>query len=70
MGDYDLRLNCTRCTEFTRYEHERDVHGVLNSNVVRCSECGKKHSSASLYMVDIHRQYERTEDGTLLEDLP
>ena len=58
-------LNCTRCKAFTDYYHEED-----NTNVVRCEECGKRHSTKSTYAVKPGKQYERDEAGTLLESVP
>lgn len=64
MGRKELRLNCTRCGEFTHAEKGS------TDNVVRCAECDKRHSTESLYMVDTSKQYNRDESGQLLEDLP
>ena len=58
---HDLRLNCTKCNDFTEYETGKNA-------VVRCSECGKKHSDDSVWMVKLGKDYERAADGTLLED--
>lgn len=65
----ELQLNCTRCGEFKQYEPDRDRDGNLRSDVVKCTDCGKKHSDKSLYMVDPNRSYERDESGTLLEEV-
>lgn len=37
----DLALECTRCEELTDFERE-------STEVVRCAECGKRHSTMSL----------------------
>lgn len=63
-----LRLNCTKCGEFQAYEVEQATSD--GSQIVRCDECGKRHSDDSVYMVDPDRQYERDEAGNLLEELP
>jgi len=61
-----LKLNCTRCGQFTDAHQKRDDP----STVVRCNQCSKKHSDDSLYMVDPNRKYKRDETGQLIEDLP
>lgn len=66
MLKHDLRLNCHPCGDFTEY-HRKDNDP---NTVVRCDGCGKKHSTDSLYMVNPTREYDRAEDGTLLENLP
>lgn len=68
MGRQELRLNCTNCGTFRPYDVEQQTSD--GGSIVRCSTCGKRHSDDSVHMVDLTRQYERDEDGTLLEDLP
>lgn len=65
IPDRPLRLNCTRCHDFTEYERDSD-----NREVVYCEECGKKHGSASLFAIDPHATYRRDESGELLEEPP
>lgn len=65
MTNYQLRLNCERCGRFTEYASKT---GDPDS-VVRCDECGKKHSTDSVYMADLHRTYQRDESGALVEDI-
>lgn len=59
----ELRLDCKRCGEFRTYGRESDDPDT----VVRCDECGKRHSTASIYSVDPDRQYRRDEAGTLTD---
>lgn len=59
------RLNCTRCHEFTDWEEESE-----DNDVIRCGECGKRHSKENLHPVDPDKQYDRDEDGNLLETPP
>jgi len=66
MTNLKLRVNCNDCARFTEYRR-RDSDP---QTVVRCDECGKKHSEASIYMVDLHQTYRRDETGALVEDLP
>lgn len=47
MADLDIRLRCTQCRAFRRFE--RPERG---SSVVTCTECGKRHSTDSLHAVD------------------
>lgn len=67
MTRRDLRVNCERCGQFQEYEAEKEA--ADGSLIVRCAACGKRHSDASLYTVDLHRTYRRDESGELLEDL-
>jgi len=60
----DLYLNCTKCGEFTVALQMKDDP----KTVVRCKDCGKKHSDNSLYFVDPDDDHERDEAGNLLED--
>lgn len=60
----DLRLNCTRCGDFTHAETGS------TKNVVRCKDCGKRHSTHSLHFVEVDKDYERDEAGNLMEELP
>ncbi|MFB6173379.1 MAG: hypothetical protein ABEI39_01925 [Halobacteriales archaeon] len=39
-----IRLKCTSCRAFREFEREGDA-------VVRCGECGKRHSTDSLHAV-------------------
>lgn len=55
-----LQLNCTRCGEFTDYWEEK-------KHMVKCDECGKRHHTDSIWMVDPSKSYERDEAGNLLE---
>jgi len=68
MDRQELRLNCTRCCEFREYQHVQETSD--GGRIIDCAFCGKRHSDASLYMVDTWQQYDRDEDGTLQEDLP
>jgi uncharacterized Zn finger protein len=58
-----LLLNCNRCGDFVEYEAKKDDP----KTVVRCGECGKRHSIDSIWMVDTAKEYERDEGGVLLE---
>lgn len=64
-GTWPILLNCTRCGAFTEYQTEE-------GEVVRCEECGKRHSTDSLHLVNPQRvgHYRRDEAGTLLECPP
>lgn len=62
----DLYLDCVDCGEFTEAYTKKDDP----DSVVRCNECGKKHSDNSLYFVDPNANHERDEAGNLIEDLP
>jgi DNA-directed RNA polymerase subunit RPC12/RpoP len=64
MTNYALRLNCSACHAFTRYTRQLDDP----TTVVRCKDCGKKHSDDSVWMVDTHTTYERDDSGALLEE--
>lgn len=59
----EVRLDCTRCHAFRVYRTE-------SHSVVRCDECGKRHSKNSLHVVDPGASYDRDESGTLLEEPP
>lgn len=59
----ELRLNCTACGAFQPF----DRRGSDPKTVVRCDECGKKHSRDSVYMVRPGRSFDRDESGALLE---
>lgn len=63
VGEIPLRLNCSRCGAFRDYWREQE-------NVVRCDECGKRHSDNSLMLADPDKTYERDEAGNLLEVPP
>ena len=62
-GEWPIRLNCTGCGAFTEWESESE-------EVVRCADCGKRHSRDSLHMVNPRKEYARDESGALLEDPP
>lgn len=62
MTERGLRLNCTRCGDFTHAETGS------TENVARCQDCGKRHSTDSLHFIDLSKDYERDESGQLLED--
>lgn len=66
MERRQLRVNCHRCGAFAKYTHNREDPDT----VIRCSGCGKKHSTDSLHMVDTLRDYQRDETGTLIEQIP
>lgn len=66
MSTYDLQLNCHRCGDFTEPIKRKDDPDT----VVRCGGCGKKHSEGSIYFIDMNREYNRSEDGVLLDRLP
>lgn len=57
------RLDCVRCNEFTEY-HRDDGDP---DTVVRCDECGKRHSDDSVYFVDPDKRYERDESGVVYD---
>lgn len=59
----ELRVNCNECGAFTEYTRNNDDP----KSVVRCGDCGKRHSTDSVWMVDPTRNYERDERGSLLE---
>ena len=59
FSDYPLLLDCSDCCKFTEFVDKRD-------SVVACEECGKNHSIASLYVADPEKEYERTDNGTLI----
>lgn len=58
-----LRLNCNDCGSFTEYHRNDDDP----ETVVRCDDCGKRHSTDSVWMVDTSKSYQRDESGALLE---
>ena len=60
MNRHELRLNCTRCGSFEAYDHDTNT-------VVRCAECGKRHSTDSVWLVDPDERFDRDESGALLE---
>jgi len=68
MGRQELRLNCVNCGTFREYEVVKSTSD--GGQIVDCEFCGKRHSDASVFMVDPWKQYERDEAGNLLEDLP
>lgn len=58
-------LNCTRCHEFTDYYYEEG-----SAEIVRCEECGKRHSVDSTFAVKPDKRYDRDEAGQLMESVP
>lgn len=69
MLRHALRLNCSECRKFTEYEDLGKDDG--DRIQVKCEECGKRHTSERLYLVDTANTYQRDEvTGELLEDLP
>lgn len=64
MKPLPIKLNCTRCNEFT------DYWGENGNDVVRCAECDKRHSPGSLYTVNPEKSYKRDESGELQEVPP
>lgn len=44
MDDLEIKLRCTGCRGFQEFER-------VGENVVRCVECGKRHSTDSLHAV-------------------
>lgn len=44
MDDLEIQLRCTDCRVFRAFER-------VSENVVRCIECGKRHSTDSLHAV-------------------
>lgn len=60
----ELLLNCNDCGTFTDYSRNDEDP----KTVVLCDECGKRHSTDSVFMVDPDRSYERDEAGVLLQD--
>lgn len=59
-------LDCTKCGDFTEATGRFDD----SKNVVRCAECGKRHSTDSMHMVDPEKYYHRDESGKLLSSTP
>jgi DNA-directed RNA polymerase subunit M/transcription elongation factor TFIIS len=47
-ADPEIRLDCTRCDQHREYYRKHDDP----ETVVRCSECGKRHSKHSLIDVN------------------
>lgn len=64
MSELVNRLDCTRCSMFTEWYQEEE------KRVVRCEECGKRHSFDSLHVIHAEKEYKRSEDGRLLEVTP
>jgi len=58
-----MKLDCVECKEFQ--EWRRDGNGTI-----KCDECGRRHSGDSLYVVFPDKDYNRNEDGVLLEVPP
>lgn len=67
MNKMALRLNCTRCGSFEEYEVEKRTSD--GGQVVRCEVCGKRHSDASVHIIDPDRSFERDESGQLMGDV-
>lgn len=59
-----IQLDCTKCERFNDFETEEDTE------VVRCSLCGKRHSRDRLYTVQPDKRYNRDEAGNLMETPP
>lgn len=53
--DLAIRLKCTSCRAFRDYE-------AISETVVRCSECGKRHSTDSLHAVAEDEEAEFDDD--------
>ena len=47
MADLEILLRCTGCRTYRAFER-----GDRATKVVRCSTCGKRHSTDSLHAVD------------------
>ena len=47
MADLEIQLRCTGCEAYRPFERRK-----RGSNAVACGECGKRHSTDSLYPVD------------------
>lgn len=47
MADLEILLRCTGCRAYRTYERREG-----SKHVVRCAECGKRHSTDSLHAVD------------------
>lgn len=47
MADLEILLRCTGCRDFRPFDRTAG-----SKRVVRCSECGKRHSVDSLHAVD------------------
>jgi len=45
MADLRIVLRCTGCRAYTTFER-------VGETVVRCAECGKRHSTDSLHAVE------------------
>jgi hypothetical protein len=57
------QLDCTRCEEFHAFEREQE-------NVVRCENCGKRHSNDSLYDVPPLARFDRDKETGELVNPP
>lgn len=44
MSAIEIKLKCTACRAYRDFER-------AGENVVRCSDCGKRHATASLFAV-------------------
>ena len=47
MAELEILLRCTGCSAYRPFERRE-----RGTNVVTCAECGKRHSTDSLYPVD------------------
>ena len=43
--DLEIRLKCTNCRAYREFDRDGE-------SVVRCADCGKRHSTDSLYAVE------------------
>lgn len=64
MSEYDFRLNCSNCGRWTIPNHKPGDP----SHILRCDDCGKKHSEDSVFFIDLDRTWQRDESGALVED--
>lgn len=58
MTEFTIRLRCTACEGYRDFDRER------GSQVVRCADCGKRHSTDSLHAVEPHELPEE-DPGTM-----
>ncbi|MDZ7701713.1 MAG: hypothetical protein U5J98_06395 [Halobacteriales archaeon] len=47
MADLEIHLRCTACEAYRAFERPK-----RGTNAVACADCGKRHSTDSLYPVD------------------
>jgi len=43
--EFQIRLKCTECRAYRDFERDGE-------SVVRCADCGKRHSTDSLYAIE------------------